>query len=268
MSTLLEKVTIKQDHWSFNAFVFIPSPEKELTGTFAMMTHGYTSHKASILNWAVRVVEEGVPTILFDIPGHLQGSFHEVESFEDFKREAHTIFVAAYDKLKEVLLEKRPLDGDLIDDPDSTLVTVGHSMGGLLSLKALELEPYSNRKTFSIAVGFGLPPERVVHVFTTPFYKSTLNIRSQLVSQALDPNLVFPWIREEKEKLKATNKEVLMITGEDDFVVGKEGSEAIADYLNEKGNHVTVQRPKKLPHHLPEQAAALIKKALKDRDLL
>ena len=69
-----------------NALAFIPSPDKTpIKSEWALFSHGYTSHKGDCLNWATRLVEAGVPCMIFDQPGHYLGSFHEIASFEDFK---------------------------------------------------------------------------------------------------------------------------------------------------------------------------------------
>ncbi len=58
------------------------------------------------------------------------------------------------------------------------------------------------------------------------------------------------------------------ITGEDDLVVGKDGSERLAKILESHGNQVTVERPTKLGHHLPELAAGYVKKYVKSEGII
>ena len=116
-----------------------------------------------------------------------------------------------------------------------------------------------------VAVGFGLPPQGVTHIFNTPFYKSTLAVRAQLVSEAINPDNTFPWIKEEKEALNLTHKSIYLLTGEDDVVVGKDGTERLKDQLLALGNDVVLEKPSKLAHHVPENAAPHIKKWLKDQ---
>ena len=158
---------------------------------------------------------------------------------------------------------------ELVDDidPESTkLIIGGHSLGALLSLKAISLPSLQEFKTRQVcAVGFGLPPEGVTHIFDTPFYKSTLAIRGQLVSEAIKPDVMFPWIKEEKEALDLTQESIYLLTGEDDVVVGKDGSERLRDQLLALGNDVVLEKPNKLAHHLPESAAPHLKKWLKDQ---
>lgn len=241
-----------------NAFCFVPEEQKLERGikSVSVFTHGFTSHKGSILNWSLRLAEEGVPGILFDLPGHYLGGFTEVQSFENFTISAHKMFRAALEVLSE----------EVIINPSTTnLILGGHSLGALLSLKAMGEESFGDyQKVQGICVGFGLPPQGVTHIFDTPFYKSTLAIRAQLVAPELKPENIFPWIKEEKEKLSLRDKDIFLLTGEDDVVVGKDGTERLQDQLETQGNRVTLEKPAKLAHHLPENAAPHIKKWLKD----
>ncbi len=242
-----------------NAFCFIPEEKKLERGIPSVFsfTHGFTSHKASILNWALRLAEEGVPGVLFDLPGHYLGGFTEVDSFEGFTENAHRMFSSALAVLKENLS---------YEESNTKLILGGHSLGALLGLKTLQEEDYSvYQKVQSIAVGFGLPPQGVTHIFNTPFYKSTLAIRAQLVSAAIHPDKTFPWIKEQKEALSLSDQNIYLLTGEDDVVVGKNGTERLRDQLMELGNNVSLEKPAKLAHHLPENAAPHIKKWLKDQ---
>lgn len=231
-------------------------PERS-NGRLALLCHGYTSHKSSILSWASRLAEEGLPTLIMDIPGHYLGNFSEVESFNDFKLYAHELFAEAFEAACEHL-----------DHAPNSVLLGGHSLGALLSLKALALPAFAGLEKFCIAVGIGMPPEEAVHIFDTPFYKSTLRLREQLVSPELKPDNVFPWIKSEKENLVITREHIHLITGEDDMVVGDNGMERFANYLSECGNIVTSEKPKKLAHHIPENAAPHVKKALKEHGWL
>ena len=239
-----------------NALAFIPAESKVLANRAAIFTHGFTSHKASIFNWPLRLAEEGIPCILFDLPGHYLGTFCEVDDFVAFRDNAPAMFASALKKLKQ-LTGKGEVEH---------LVLGGHSLGALIALKASQLEELGQiKKITTIAVGFGLPPEGVTHIFKTPFYKSTLLVRAQLVSPALDPDVVFPWLKEEKEKLSLSHQDLYFLTGEDDMVVGKDGTQRLAKMMEDQGNSVTLEMPSKLPHHLPEGAAPHIKKFLRDR---
>jgi hypothetical protein len=266
MSLKLKKTKLSYMDQEVHALVFLPDASKTIKPSFGVFTHGYTSHKASILNWPSRLVEEGMSCIIFDLPGHYLGGFSEVESFDDFKTEAPKLFVKALEVLKQEFLLEFPLNGHFLDDDEYKVAIGGHSLGALLSLLALSdiNEPNIN----AICVGFGMPPKGVTHIFDTPFYKSTLNIRGQLVSPGLGPKKVFPWIKEAKEKLSVQNKEIHFITGADDLVVGEDGSERLVKLLSEQNNHVSLEKPSRLPHHQPELAASYVKRYLKDQGFI
>jgi predicted esterase len=108
-----------------------------------------------------------------------------------------------------------------------------------------------------------MAPENSVHLFDTPFYKSTLTIRSQLVSPALSPENVFPWIKEIKTNIKMSDEKILLVVGEDDLVVPKNGGENLKAHLEAMGNTCVLETPRNLPHHVPELAASHIKSYLK-----
>ena len=237
-----------------NALLLLPEQPSK---TLALLCHGYTSSKFSILSWASRLAEENVPTLIFDIPGHYLGNFSEVESFDEFKTSAHELFSEAFEAASSHLAS-----------PASRLIIGGHSLGGLLALKAIEEPVFANIEKIALGVGLGLAPKDVVHIFDTPFYKSTLKLREQLVSKELKPDNVFPWIKDEKESLTLTRQRIHLITGEDDVVVGEDGMERFATYLESLGNIVSMEKPKKLAHHIPENAAPHIKKFFKDEGWL
>lgn len=246
-----------------NALVFLPEDEAKMVDAIGVFTHGYTSHKASILNWPLRLAEDGMACIVFDQPGHYLGTFTEVESFEAFTTNAPDMFAAAVTRMEAAIRKERP--HYKVDKKKHKLIIGGHSLGALTSMMAIsrdEIQEFDQRQV--IGVGFGLPPEGVTHVFDTPFYRSTLNIRGQLVSPALKPSIMFPWIKEEKERFDMMGEEIYLLTGEDDVVVGKDGTERLAQQLEELGNRVIVEKPKKLGHHLPENAAPHIRKFLRD----
>lgn len=249
-----------------NALIFLPEvgqADSPVLPTFAIFTHGYTADKSSILNWSIRLAEAGVSVILFDLPGHYLGNFSEVLDFKQFKETAHELFHSAFLKLKSAFIDEFPLYEHMLDKSELKLVFGGHSLGAMLSLKALMLKEFADFQKLSISVGLGMAPKDIVHIFDTPFYKSTLKIREQLVSPALCPDNVFPWIKEEKVSLDISNQTVHLITGADDLVVGADGMERFAESLIAKNNTVTFEKPLKLPHHEPQLAAAHVKKYLK-----
>jgi len=249
------------------AFVFLPDPSEALKPTWAIFTHGYTSDKSSIINWSIRLSEMGVPSILFDLPGHYLGNFSEVDSFSDFKNHAHELFQTAFLELEKFFLANYPLEEGFSSKENFQLVFGGHSLGAMLSIKALKLNFFKKFKKRAIGVGIGMAPKHVVHIFDTPFYQATLKIRAQLVSKELNPDNVFPWIKKEKQELNITNEHIHLITGVDDLVVGDDGLERFVEKLKELGNLVTFEKPTRLPHHEPELASGHIKKYFKAENL-
>ncbi|PIP93181.1 MAG: hypothetical protein COW00_10980 [Bdellovibrio sp. CG12_big_fil_rev_8_21_14_0_65_39_13] len=268
MGIQLHKIKLPYAKTETHALIFLPDPASEVKKGFGIFTHGFTSHKGSILNWPVRLAEEGLACILFDLPGHYLGNYSEVESLEEFISEAPKLFAHAMSELKNSFTEHFPLYDHYLDDSDFTVALGGHSLGALLSLHAISLPAFHSYKRIGICVGLGMPPEGVTHLFDTPFYKSTLQVRAQLVSPALNPDVVFPWIKKDKEELELSGERLHFITGEDDLVVGKTGTEQLVESLRAKGNDVSIEKPAKLAHQLPEMAAAHVKKFLKDFGLL
>lgn len=263
----VSKLQLNYQNQKTNALIFLPEIEgenkSEIKTTFALLTHGYTADKSSILNWPIRLAEAGVSCILFDLPGHYLGNYSEVEDFEHFKNHGHELFYSAFLSLKNSFIEKFPLHEHLLGSEELKIVLGGHSLGAMLSLKAAMLPEFSEYQKLSIAVGLGMAPKDIVHIFDTPFFKSTLKIREQFVSHALRPENVFPWIKEEKQILAVHGLSVHLITGADDLVVGQDGMERFASFLIAESNNVTMEKPTKLPHHEPQLAAAYVKKHLK-----
>jgi len=236
---------------SLGALFFIPEQSR---AQIAVFTHGYTSHKGSLLTWASRLAEEGFPCAIFDLPGHYLGTFSEVASIKEFETLAPHLYSLCAERLKSFL----PVNFHI-----EKYILGGHSLGALMSLLALGEDYWDDRETLNVCVGFGFPPVGITHIFQTPFYKSTLEIRGQLVSKGLSPELALAWINGAKEGLEVTGRRIHLISGEDDIVVGKDGSERLEQFLFKKGNQTTLEKPKKLSHHLPENAASYIKQFLK-----
>ena len=237
-----------------NAMLFLPDADVAVKSVAAIFTHGYTSDKSSILTWPQRLAEAGVPCVLFDLPGHYLGNYSEVNDFDYFKNHAHELFYEAFLKLNQFDIEE--------------VVLGGHSLGAMLALKALDLKEFQNIKKRAIGVGIGMAPLDVVHLFDTPFYKPTLDFREQLVSAALAPSNVFPWIKTEKNEISLSGHTIHLINGLDDVVVGEGGMERFKERLELLNNSVTMDKPNKLPHHEPQMAAPLIKKYFKQVGLL
>ena len=112
------------------------------------------------------------------------GTFQNVEKFEDFQYEAQGLFKVAFLKIiKNLAYEPTPIIG-------------GHSLGGLLALKASTGEGLFQH---IICVGLGRISEGKTHLYNTPFFKDTMHMRSQLVSASLHPEYMLPWISKEKK---------------------------------------------------------------------
>ncbi len=232
-----------------NALAFIPSAEQgSIKSEWAIFSHGYTSHKGDCLNWATRLVEAGVPCLIFDQPGHYLGSFNEVSSLQDFKDHAHELFAEGYSRLG-LLLEQHLGLGQY--PSNTTVILGGHSLGAYTSIKALPLPLFKDKQRVAVGIGIGIGQSQSTHLFETAFYQKTLSVRRQLVSPHLDSKEVFAWLKQEKETIKISGERIHMITGEDDVVVGANGLEAFLKVLEDQNNIVTWEKPKRLPHHEP-----------------
>lgn len=253
MSSKVVTLELSLPAFQVNALAFIPSqdPAKKIKTEWALFTHGYTSHKGDCLNWATRLVETGVPCIIFDQPGHYLGSFHEANSWVDFKAHVHELFGEAYARLRALM--EIHLGVGQYPEP-KTIILGGHSLGAFTAIKALELPAFQTIQKVAVAIGIGIGQRQATHLFETAFYEKTLSIRRQLVSEALDSKTFFAWLKDEKENMTISGQRIHLITGEDDIVVGAGGLEAFREILERNGNAVTWERPKKLPHHEPGAA--------------
>ncbi len=253
MSVKVVPIELSLHCFQVNALAFLPSKTGvAIKSEWAIFTHGYTSHKGDCLNWATRIVEAGVPCVIFDQPGHYLGSFNEIHSFDDFKHHAHELFGEAFIALG-LLLEKHLGHGQY---PSCTGVILGgHSLGAYTSLRAMKLPVFSELKRLNLGVGIGIGQRQSAHIFETAFYEKTLSIRRQLVSHHIDAKAVFSWLKEEKTHLSISGERIHLITGEDDVVVGPGGLEAFLEVLIKNVNDVTWERPKRLPHHEPGGAS-------------
>jgi hypothetical protein len=257
------KNTLNYEDQQTSVMYFLPDVNDGLKPVFALLGHGYTSDKSSLLNWAIRLCESGVSCALFDWPGHYLGNYSEVHDFEYFKNHVHELFQDAFMGLSHEFSEEFPMHQYFLEKNECKILLSGHSMGALLGLKAMMLPFFGDFQKYAIGVGIGHAPVDKVHLFDSPFYKSTLNVRQQLVSPALHPDQVFPWIKEEKLHLEIRDCDMHFISGDDDLVVGSDGMERLSELLISQNNRVTMEKPSKLPHHEPQLAAAYIKKQLK-----
>jgi len=252
MSLKIIKKTIQNKYFTFNAMIFLPNSEETSYTNWAIFTHGYTASKSDCINWAQRITEINIPTVIFDLPGHHLGSYNSVNSFEEFRDHSQECFLDAFNLLQEHL-----------NGPCTHLTLGGHSLGALLALKALELPAFKDVEKLGIAVGIGIGHHKTIHLFESSFYEKTLSVRRQLVDEKLDSDIVFPWIKDEKINIQIEGHRVHLITGLDDIVVGEGGTQTLMDKLVEHGNNVTYSSPRKLPHHEPSKAATYIYNFLK-----
>jgi alpha-beta hydrolase superfamily lysophospholipase len=257
MAIKIEKHFLDYQGQKLDALVVMADPEKIQLSRFAILCHGYTAHKGTLLNWATKIAEAGGNALIFDLPGHYLGGFHEVEDFQIFTQKVPELFIQGYQLLTQCFLGEQS---------KTQIMLGGHSLGALLALKAAQLDYFQQGPSPLLAcVGLGAPPIDGEHIFNSPFYKATLNVRRQLVSKELSPEIVFPWVKREKENMQLKNKTVYLLSGEDDAVVGKDGAKKIHDQLVQLGNKVILETPKRLPHHLPELASTHLRKILKDQ---
>lgn len=233
-----------------HALILFPKNIENFQNGIAVFTHGYTAEKTPLLPWAVRLSDHGVPTMIFDLPGHYLAHFEELASFELFKNHVHELFSTAFHALvKETSF---PLQ------KDTKLILGGHSMGGLLSIKALMNEEFENLDKVAIGVGVGIQADDKPHFFQSKFYEKTMQLRAQLVSPFLGPDKVFTWLYEEKKHIPTFHQKIILITGEDDIVVSRDGAERFKKLLEDHSNIVTLDKPARLQHTAPELAAGTI----------
>ena len=255
----IKKTYLTYLSWKVEAFIFLPKKLSN-SNTLAIFTHGYTSHKGSLISWGHKLANASIPALIFDLPGHYLGSFNEVESFEEFECHAHELFLAAYQQFSKICPELSNISA-------MTTILGGHSLGALLALKALGMHEFSQCSKLGIAVGYGLQDDYKSHTLEGPFFKDVLTTRSQLVSQELSPEKLFPWVAKSKQDLEILGHDIFLITGKDDYVVGTNGLNNIKKLL-EKDNRITTIVPPHLPHHQPELAATHIRSLLKKTNLI
>lgn len=254
--TIIEKVILNHPKFSSNALCFIPTAQLFKANLLAIFTHGYTSSKTDLITWATRLSDAGITCVIFDLPGHYLGSFNELASLADFQLHTHELFLYAYKEAKKLLIQN-----NLIFDTSAKIILGGHSLGALLALDCHKIKEF-NKNTIYMGVGLGINPLVKVHLFDTDFYQKTLNIRKQLVSAALNPKEVFPWIKGHKYNTDMRGQQVVLICGKDDVVVGKGGASHLKSQL-EEFNSVELIEPERLPHHEPQLAAGIIYNYLK-----
>lgn len=233
-----------------------PEGKEHFKNALAVFTHGYTAEKTPLLPWAIRLADFAVPTLIFDLPGHYLASFHELDSFENFKNHAHELFSYGLKKLIE-------RSGFELNN-QTKIIFGGHSLGGLLSLKALMNDDVRDLDKMGIGVGVGIQAEDSPHLFETKFYEKTMMIRSQLVSPELAPQKVFEWLYAEKKNIQTFHQKISLITGQDDLVVSRDGAVRFKELLEQHSNIVSLEQPERLQHNQPELAAGFVYRQVKE----
>ena len=116
-------------------------------------------------------------------------------------------------------------------------------------------------------VGFGLDHPSKPHLFETPLFQETLHLRSQLVSPSIRHEILFPWLKEQKLNLNISNQNIFLLAGRNDIVIGgEEGLNRIKEKLEET-NNISIEVPKNLAHHEPENAGIFLKKFIQQNVL-
>ncbi len=260
---------VAHPRYAVHGLMFLPQSDEQCVPSLLVATHGLTASKADLITWPWRLVEAGVASIIFGLPGHYLDGWSEVPSFDWFKDSAHHLFASAYHRLREECLRAFPqVKGQWQSEPPRAILA-GHSLGGLLALKALELEDFiAHGKCAGLAVGLGLPRAGATHLFNTPFYQKTFHQRTQLISPVLEAQKILAWIGKQKANLRLRGQHICLLAGKDDIVVGPEGVERMAELLRGQSNQVDIQRVAKLPHHAPELAAPHIKSWINQQGFL
>jgi triacylglycerol esterase/lipase EstA (alpha/beta hydrolase family) len=202
-----------------SAMAFLPNRKTAQLASVFAFTHGYSTSKSSIFAWGTRLAEDGHAGVIFDLPGHLAGNTSTpLTNFEQFYRGGLDLFEQGYQRCLDFLSERQhPAFTDRCP-----ITLGGHSLGALMSLLAQSKTSYwQDKEVKTILVGLGINPTVEVHLFDTPFFEKTMNVRRQLVDPVVDSTVIFPWIKEQKENLDITGADLYALTGEDDVVVGK-----------------------------------------------
>lgn len=247
---MIHKINVdhhKISHKSLSSKAICFTPTENKKNALAIFTHGYTAEKTPLIPWITALSESGIPSALFDLPGHKLADLSEVDSFEEFIYESHNLFLKVMEKFNHV-------------DSSTKLILGGHSLGGYFSMKALMEDKLSALDKIAILVGVGLNPDDRPHLFSTKLFEKMIDLRSQFVSEKIPPKRIFSWLHEAKKTEKIFHQKIILLAGEDDVVVGKHGIPILKSLLEEKSNIVTAETVSSLPHNNPELATKLVQK--------
>lgn len=251
----IDKKVLRLQKWKVEAFFFLPTEIKSFE-TVALFTHGYTADKSTLLNWGVQLSNRNIPTVLFDLPGHYLGSFNEVDSFQEFNQHVHRLYESAMKEFEQLIPSEKI----------ENVVIGGHSLGGLISLRASELKIFKKLQRWIIPVGYGIAKEGN-HPLLSNFFQPFLKVRKELVSSAIAPEIVLPWIESNKSSVQCKDERIHLISGKDDVITTADAAQRAVSLLGQH-NNVSSDFPDHLPHHLPELAIRNILQFLRKNSLL
>lgn len=223
-----------------------------------IFTHGYTSHKASILSWLQKLSQNGYHAIIFDLPGHFLGGLKKEVNFNDFTTQSHMLFESAV----------KYAQSNFQNDHLKSIVIGGHSIGGYFSLMASNLEIFKKFQTYVYCVGLGVGEKGKISVMQQSLFKPTLDFRAELISKDIHPDAIFPWLSNVKRELSLQNQNYTLITGKNDIICPPQNIQNLTDslYQNSQDNknlNIKQHIEQNLPHDKPEMISSFITRQIK-----
>ncbi len=244
MNSYVKKIEIFQNGHHLSALMFIPKIDSIPIGQ-CVFTHGYTSSKTSLLSWSQTLLQSNIPSILFDLPGHLLGNSSDISSLEEF----YEVAIQFFHQCTEYMNQEKPKWEHV------PWWFGGHSLGAFIALNASRIK---KPKIKTVCVGLGLKKDLRKTIAHHHFFKDVIEFRKHLVSETLSPAPFFSWLQKKKENLDISNQNFFFITGKDDIVMTPEDTQNLIEHLKNK-NDIKSVFPKHLPHYLPERASSEIK---------
>lgn len=205
-----------------------------------IFTHGFTTSKQDLTSWLMKCVEMQISCCIFDLPNHLLGESSEV-SADIFKKESHLLF---FEAAKLFPLTEKFIYG-------------GFSLGSLFAIEASLIK----KPAAIVLAGFGFDYHYKQHIYESQAFSFLLKFRSKLITN-LDSKDLFQWVQQKKEEMIITDQNIILISGEDDLVVGKQGMENLMQHLGNT-NHYTMIKPPYLGHHFPDKVSSFLERPLK-----
>lgn len=205
-----------------------------------IFTHGFTTSKQDLTSWLMKCAELKISCCIFDLPNHLLGESTPVSS-DIFKEESHLLFHEA----------------EKLFPSTQKFVYGGFSLGSLFAIEAsLKKSPAA-----LILAGFGFDDNYKEHIYESQAFSFLLQFRSKLIVN-LDSKDLFRWVQKKKETMILQHQEIILISGEDDLVVGKQGMENLSMFLGETNNY-TIIKPPYLGHHFPDKISSFLERPLR-----